>query len=75
MNCPLCSAPMSPNAILCLTHWARVPMAYQRQVLVRRNQVARALSGANPMLLAKAAKLYRQACETAVESVRERASA
>lgn len=64
---PNCNNHCSPNAVMCVTCWARVPMAYQRQVLIRRNQANRAIR--NPTLLMARLKAYRQACRVAIEFV------
>lgn len=76
--CPICNQPMRPNALLCLTHYSMVPVALQRQVILRGKQLLTALKGGNPRLMQQHSKLYRQACETAVAFVRgkvERAAA
>lgn len=69
-TCPICNEPMRPNALLCLPHYAMVPVALQRQVILRGNQVRRAIQGGNPRLMQAHGRLYRQACATAIESVR-----
>jgi hypothetical protein len=61
---------MRPSAVMCLEHWARVPIAYQRQVHIRGRRVASAVNGSNPRALISAMRLYRLACSTAVHSVR-----
>lgn len=68
--CPICARAMPSNAVMCLEHYALAPWPLQRQLLVRRNQLARALNGKSPRLLADASRLYRQACNTAIEAVR-----
>jgi hypothetical protein len=69
---PSCTNTRHVSKVMCVACWARVPMACQRQVLLRRNQVARAVKGKSARLISEYLRAYKKACDFAIAAVTPR---
>ncbi len=63
---PSCTGEVPAGKLLCLQHWKRVPVAYQRQVLITWRNFQASPAGTHRL---RWAKKYRVARDRALEAV------